>query len=311
MKTHVRQWGIVAGFLVVLGLPTSGLAATAERGVAVSPAYQSLNISESQASRQVGVKITNYTGAEQNFRLSTTDFGSLDEEGGVAFLGRPANELEHRYGLASWLSLEKDTLVLPNGASAQVLVTVSNRESLSPGGHYGAVLATLLDPSGQPALSQVGVKQVLSSLILVSKDGGGIPDLRLVSEVTDGGWSTFITRVTQRFQNAGNMHLAPRGVSEVRDPVGQLVARGAINPDSALILPESFRRYRTSLTQLRTAWMPGRYTVKTTYRYDGTEQTRTHITSFWYAGLIAVWGVMLLALAAVGWLGWWLWRRRS
>ncbi len=112
-----------------------------------------------------------------------------------------------------------------------------------------------------------------------------------------------------RFRNEGNVHLVPRGVSEVRDPWGRVVARAAINDSSSPVLPESFRRYQAPLTGIEPAWMPGRYSLVTTYRYDGTERTQEHIVQVWYAGLLVVWLVGIGALVASGLLGWWLWRR--
>jgi hypothetical protein len=192
-----------------------------------------------------------------------------------------------------------------------VVVTINNRSSLAPGGHYGAVLATAVTNADRPDANRaVGVKQVLSALVLVTKNGGAEAGLRLASQTANGQAWRLPRTVEQRFQNIGNIHLVPRGVTEVRDMAGRVVMRGALNEQSGVILPESFRRYTTPLMTVGTAWMPGRYQLVTTYRYDGTDATKTLTTGFWYAGAVMVWVVMAGAVAVVGLLAWWLfWRR--
>jgi hypothetical protein len=283
--------------------------ASAPVGFVASPALQEVQVRADVPRVEYGLQISNRSNKDQNFRLSVVDFGSLDEEGGVAFLGTPTSELDHKYGLASWMILEKDAVFIPAGKSQQLVITIDNRPSLAPGGHYGAILATAVDEFGRPAGDRVGVKQVLSSLVLATKEGGANHDLNMVTQTSNAGWVRLPTAVVQRFQNAGNVHVTPRGTVAVKDAAGRVVARGAMNEESAVILPESFRRYKTPLARVGTAWLPGQYRLVTTYRYDGTDQTKSATTSFWYAGLVIVWLAGLGALAAVGGLAWWLWVR--
>ncbi len=309
----MKRWGAWIG-LALIGLagsaPAGALVAPA-RGFVIAPAFREVTVAPEQAQVQFDLKLTNATVQDQVFRLSAADFGALDEEGGVAFLGQPAHELDHRYGLASWLVLATDTVLVSAGQSARVPVTIENRASLAPGGHYGAVLATAVTEAGQSAIGEprVGVRQVLSALVLVAKTGGQQRDVRLASQTTDAKFWQLPGRIDQRFHNAGNVHAVPRGTVEVRDPFDRIVARTAINAESSFVLPESFRHYRTSLTNVAAAWLPGRYSVVSAYRYDGTDQIKTLTTHVWYTGLAVVWIVGLLALGAVSLLGWWLWRR--
>jgi hypothetical protein len=301
---------VLAAAAVMLGLPVAALGATSRPGLAVSPAFQSVSVAANVPSVQYEVQLINRNAVDQNFRLSRVDFKALDEQGGVAFLGTSTSELEHKYGLASWMSLEKDAVFVPAGKSAKVLVTINNRPDLAPGGHYGAVLATAVDDLGRPTGDQVGVKQVLSSLVLVTKEGGAERDLKLVSQMANAGWSRLPSSATLRFQNLGNVHVVPRGTVEVKDMAGRVVVRGAINAESGTILPESFRQYKTPLLQVGRALLPGRYQVVTTYRYDGTEATSVFVTDFWYAGSLLVWAVLMGVVAAVAGLAWWLFGRR-
>ncbi len=300
----------IAAVALASGWPfAAALAGPVGRGFVISPAFQEVGVAAGQPQAQFQIKLTNRTGQDQNFRLSTTDFGSLDEEGGVAFLGQPTSELQHRYGLASWMTLGSNAVFVPAGASASLTVYIDNRASLAPGGHYGAVLATAVTEGGQPSGDHVGVQQVLSSLVLADKTGGEVHDLRLVSQTANGQTWRLPGQSEQRFQNAGNVHVIPRGIVEVKDPLGRVVGRGAMNAESGMILPESFRRYQTPLLSIAPAWLPGRYSITSTYRYDGSDQTKTFTTYVWYAGLLIVWIMAVLVAMAIGGLAWWLWWR--
>lgn len=299
-----------AGIAMVLTLGGSApVAASSARGFVISPAFQEVSVRADQPKVHYSLSLRNTTNADQNFRLSVVDFGALDEEGGVAFLGQPATELEHRYGLASWMTVDRNTVFVPAAGAVQMVVEIDNRASLSAGGHYGAVLATAITETGQPVTDpRVGIKQVLSSLVLVSKEGGEDAILKLGSQTNDGGWWRLPGTIEQRFQNAGNVHLVPRGTVEVRDSLGKVVKRGALNEASGVILPESFRRYKTPLISVASAWMPGYYRIESTYRYDGTTQTKTFVSSFWYGGTLLVWALFGLMILAVGG-GVWAWHR--
>ena len=301
-------WRILG--LIILGSMAMGAASAANTGgFVVSPAFEQLAIKSSEPQAAYTLQLTNRNSLDQTFVLSVVDFGALDESGGVAFLGAPTSELEHKYGLASWMSLEKNTVFVGAGKTASVVVSIENRQSLATGGHYGAVLATAVSDPGASTGDRVGVKQVLSSLVLVTKEGGALADLRLASQESNGQFWRLPTTVEQRFQNAGNVHVVPRGTVEVKDPTGRVVERAAINEGSKVILPESFRRYKTDFTKLMIAALPGHYTLISTYRYDGIDTTATKVTGFWYVGQLAVWLVGILALAAVAELVWWLWFR--
>lgn len=308
-RTVVRVAGLVLA-TVILGLSHHNVAEAAGGSLSISPAYVPITIDTAAPQTQYAIELSNTTAAPQTLKLSAVDFGSLDETGGVAFLGRPAGELDHRYGLASWMALDRDTVTVSSGGSARVVVSLQNRASLAPGGHYGAVLATAAtDAGGGPAGPKVGVRQVLSSLILAQKPGGAAPRLTLVTQTATHSAAHLPEAVAARFHNLGNVHVVPRGVTELRDPTGHLVARGALNAESSIILPDTYRRYNTPLVSVATAWLPGRYELATTYRYDGTDTTKTGTIYVWYAGRLVVWGGLAAGLLLVGLLVWWLrWR---
>lgn len=300
----VAALGLLAGGL----WPAAQAMAVAGPGFAVSPAFGQITVAQNQPQVTYDVELTNHNTQDQAFALSLVDFGSLDENGGVAFLGTPTSELQHKYGLASWMTLPESSLVVPAGKTVTVPVVIQNRESLAPGGHYGALLATALT-AGSGGGDSVGVKQVLSSLLLVTKEGGLKQELSVVSQTPQAGWWNLPTELTQRYHNTGNVHLVPRGVVSVKDPFGREVVRGAINEDSKVILPDTFRNYTTELIAVAQAWWPGRYRIITSYRFDGTDQVKIYERDTVYAGSVIAWILILLVVSAAAGLVWWLWGR--
>jgi len=267
----VKRFGLILGGFLVL-LPMSVMAAPVAQdtagGISLSPFLQQISLSSTELDKSFSLSVTNHTAGVQELDLKTQDFGSLNDTGGILLVGSDSS-YSQKYGLASWLSLEADTVVLQPGEARNVLVTVNNRPDLQPGGHYGAIVAavkSLADQSG----NRVVINQQLLSLVFVNKVGGEHYDLRLRSVTPDGNWLHLPSTVKLRFQNPGNVHVIPRGVVKLRSPTGTVVAQGVINSESAFILPETFRELYVPLTKVGSAYpLPGLYHLEVDYRYDG------------------------------------------
>lgn len=239
----------------------------------LSPLFYEVTFESGDTEKAVKVEISNRTDTDAEFFLSAVDFGTLDESGGVAFLGG-TGDFERRYGLASWIRLPTDRLVLPAGETETVSIAIENKESLSPGGHYGAVAFQLESSSDEKSdMPLVSVRSSFASLFFVKKTGGEVMKLEY-ADIQNIGKDTFgiPEKISLRFRNSGNTHLVPRGVVTVRDPWGRAVRKGVINEESGRILPESYRIYGVSLKEMASAFLPGRYTILIEYRYDGSEE---------------------------------------
>ena len=300
-KRRVSALLIAAVSLLAYGatFPENGSAAAVRRasGITISPAFQEITLSPDKPSAAFTFSVTNNTSEPYEFALSVTDFGSLDESGGVLFIGEAEKQLNYRYGLSSWITLEKDRIVVEPKSTQKVPVSVINKESLSPGGHYGAVLIT---PTGTPDRpTKVQVNQVLSSLLFVKKEGGEVYKLGLKSYDVQTRIFTAPDTVDLRFQNAGNVHLIPRGTITITDPMGRIVKRGFINTGSAYVLPETFRQIEVSLELVRTAWIPGTYRMGLEYRFEGNDTVETRQVSFFYVNGWYVIGAVLALIVVL------------
>lgn len=288
-----RRLGLVAFLLALLPVVP---AQAATKGIGLTPAIQELSLAAEQPTVEFRISLSNTTDAAVELELSVLDFGALDESGGIAFLGLTGQEAASR-GLKQWMRPELDRVSLAPGTSVEVPVTIRNDASLSPGGHYGAVIVS--SASSDPGADSVAVVPAASTLVLLKKTGGEQFGLELEDIKTNSSLINLPKQASLLLKNTGNIHVVPRGTLELVSPLGGVVARGVINEASAFVLPNSSREMRVQLTSYKQPWLPGRYTLTTTWRYDGTDHTTTQIHHFWYAGKLAIYFVIFLSALIV------------
>lgn len=302
-----RRVAAVFGVLVVLlllGIATPSLVSAADKpggkrkgGITISPALQEIIIESEKPRTSFDLSLTNNSSNAYELALSVVDFGSLDESGGVLFVGQAEKTLNYRFGLTPWVSLERDRLVIEPGATEKVPVSILNRESMTPGGHYGAVLVTPTEVGGDG--DKVQINQVASSLIFAKKVGGELYSLSLRGYDVPTNLFSTPTQAELRFQNSGNVHVIPRGTVAIYDPAGREVKRGIINEQSAIVLPDSSRQLNVQLSTVLRSWLPGRYKVVIEYRYDGQQATQTKTLHFFYLNVLHALLVGLVLASAV------------
>ena len=305
MNTN-KTFFLISFLISFFANPFSVSADDGQKGISVSPMFQEISLQEHQESQTFSMEASNTTGSLVTLRLSVLDFGSLDESGGVAFLGAEQN-FEKQYSIASWIRLDRDALVLGPGESQTVNVTFENRESLSPGGHYGAVVfkvensgADTVDENGKP---NIAITQSFSSLVFAKKTGGEVYDLDMRSVDVQKSFFHLPESLTFRFQNKGNVHVVPRGTVVVTDPKGGVMQKGVINQESSIIMPETFRSYAVRPSSFFLAYVPGYYTIATEYRYDGKEDVVTQSSRFFYVPVFEI--VMVMCF-----IGFFMWKRK-
>lgn len=269
--------------LILVGLSASVAADAPRGGVTVSPAFQELVLNGDQPELKGSFTVTNNSDQPATFELSTVDMGALDDTGGLVFSGLP-QDYQKKYGLAEWITLTETKLVVTPRATKQVGFLVKNEESLAPGGHYGAIIVRQI--ADQPQADQhINLSPQVASLLFLSKRGGEKYGLSLSDISADNSIRSLPTKADLEFKNVGNVHLVPRGVVRIKNTFGKEVAKGIINQDSSLILPERSRRLQIDLdTWGRNIW-PGRYTIEVEYRYDGQENVERRSETFYTANL--------------------------
>ncbi|MEK7600084.1 MAG: hypothetical protein AAB462_03570 [Patescibacteria group bacterium] len=237
--------------------------------VTIVPFLQTVRVESNEPTKTVDLTITNRSSKTQNFHLNVLNFGTLNETGGLVFSGNNASTLAKKYGLATWLRLSVSDLVLEPTQSSTVQATIINDVSLTPGGHYGAVVASV-NTKDDVGGNKVNVKQELSSLIFATKVGGEKYDLSLKGVKYDVGWGQLPSQITLRFKNTGNVQVVPRGIVKIVSPRGNVVSQGVINEASSYVLPETYRQLPVSLKSVaKEGIWPKFYRLDVYYRYDG------------------------------------------
>ncbi len=281
-KARLALCGLLLSLLAPLAGPVKPASAAGQ--LIVTPAIQSVVLNPETAEAKFEFSVRNAGNIDQQVRLTTLDFGALDESGGVAFIGQSADGKETKYGLKSWITFDRDVLTLEAGEKETAIAYIANREDLSPGGHYGAIVVTPVEEAELDDPSRVEIVPSTSVLVFLKKLGGEKYGLNLQDISVGAGFFGLPENATLRFQNTGNVHVVPRGLVTIENSLGQMIARGVINSDSGIIMPETFRKYDLPIKRLGSFLPPGRYTMKTVYRYDGEDKTQEHKTTFFYLG---------------------------
>jgi hypothetical protein len=261
--------------------------------VTLEPALQEVVLSD-QVEVPVTLILENTSSNAESFRLKAVDFGTLDESGGVAFLGTGD---PREYDVASWLSLPVEEILVAPESKTKITLTVTNSGKLAPGGHYGAVLFENSSLNTTPDSSRIAVEQVFSALIYMRKVGGEMFALELNEIVYAKSKIKLPENVSLRFTNTGNTHVVPRGSIRITDPIGRTIQKTTLNQESSLVLPGSSRRFEETFVPLATPWIPGHYTALSEYRYDGKDTYEKMTESYWYFPPMSM--IVLLSIVAV------------
>jgi hypothetical protein len=211
-------------------------------GLEVVPARLEVVLGKAGEEKKVELTYINHTDQRLNLEIFPIDF-KQGYEGAMTFLNQQAGS--YSYSLASFLSLESDRLDLEPGKQRVFSVKVKNRQDLSPGGHYAAVVAKLSQAQGEgEKMAQIAPS--MAALIFLRKTGGERFNLSLKSV----DWPqrlvvfSYPRHLNLLFQNEGNVHLFPYGRFEIRDFAGRLLYKAVVNTSSLAVFPESRRRIK-------------------------------------------------------------------
>ena len=295
---------IIAAALIIVSVSVgfgsgSSKAAQANRsGITVSPFLQTVQIG-SEASKDFNITYTNESSQPQKLALSVADFGSLDQSGGVAFVGNASGRIINKHILSPWLSLSANEITLTSHQKTAVTATILNDSGMGPGGHYAAVIATVLAPDSSDK-NQVSLKQKITSLVFAVKTGGEKYDLKLQNIDSNRRLFKLPSEVDITIRATGNTHVVPRGIVYLKNKSGRVIARGVINQESGYVLPDSTRIFRVQLNKIAPAKLwDTTYSLQVDYRYDGIDKFATKTTSIHYINLPVILVLILLLTGVI------------
>jgi len=296
VRQHHRLLLVATAVLALFGLAFgfNKVQAASNGGITVSPAYQDVTLSPNQVSASQEFFITNNEALPLTFDLTTVDMGALNDSGGVVFTGLTA-DYESKYGLAKWINLKQATVTIAARSTQKIEFDIVVDDSFGPGGHYGAIVAKpVFDIS--PNQNQIQLSPRIASLLLVKKVGGEVLDLTATNPTIKSRYWKLPDVIKLSFHNKGNVHLVPRGLVIISDSAGHEVGRGVINPESSYTLPELSRNYSVKINYSKNILWPGKYLVKTAYRFDGSDQLKVQISNIRLLNLPLIAAIIILPI---------------
>jgi len=264
--------------------------------------------------KQGSIKVQNDTNQTQTYYASTQNFVGKGEEGQQEFLVE--RDLK---GLAEWIRLEKESVTLEPGKSADFKWSLELPKNAEPGGHYAAVFFAMQPKDENGTSVGIGGRTGVLFLLNVSgniREAANVESFRIMNNadtekakptsLINGLPAYFETRV----KNTGSVHLRPEGNVVIRNMFGSVVGTVPANPGSARVLPDGIRKYRTMwgdkdmvegsgfISDLKREWKGfafGKYTAELEAKYGSQQQPLKASVKFW----VFPWRITVLALGVL------------
>jgi len=277
--------------------------------ISVTPSIIQLDLRTSTP--EATLTYMNTTSDTVQLSLSARDFtnlAGLEDNGQMGLLGSSDTQTYH-YRLSSWVHFDTNSLVLLPGEKQTVHITIE-KEALPIGGHYTAIMATV---SPKQTTHPIKIQPVLASLLFVRTGSAYDREEAKISAVTITRFFPYFPQhFLLRIENTGNVQLTPYGLIQITDPFGHLVAKGILNEDSLLLLPESFRSFTVPIRQIQPFLWPGMYHASVQMRYANDKPlVRTDLTFFSQGTIDFVKTGTGLIIFLLGFLLYRKWKRRT
>lgn len=270
----------------------------------ISPVRSDITIAPGKTGT-VAMKVTNLTKSPMTIRAIENDFVAGDEKGTPALI-LDEKSFAPTHSLKRFMTPLQD-VTIPPSASKDVVLTIKVPSTAKAGGYYGAVRFA---PSAGDGSQSVNLNASAASLVLLTVPGDFVEQLSLTNfDVKQNGKSIGDVintpeglGITYRFENKGNLQVAPFGQIYVKQG-DKVVYSHDFNLDNPrdTILPDSARRWDVPLDKLGAF---GQYTIGATFTY-GTKNKSIEVSkTIWVIPttyiIAAVVGVLVLIAVIVG-----------
>ena len=295
----VAPWGVFAA----TGSTSPGGAASTSagspgQGLEISPPLIQLSANPGQTV-SVKINVRDITTGELIAKGEADDFGASSNESGEPQILEHENG-ETRYSLKYWIPSVPDLDLQPQQLkTADIAINVpANAE---PGGHYGVIRFTAVPPNLQG--TGVALSASVGSLVLLTVNGPITHNLSLVQfssgqQSKNDNWTTqksfetgpidFLVRV----HNGGSVHEQPVGQIVVKNTWGHQISTMIVNPNGGNVLPDSIRRFTTTLSNKK---LFGYYTATLSLTYAGNQHVNGSL-HFWVIPWMLVLTILLLLI---------------
>lgn len=231
--------GLCGGFFLV---PVKTFAAD-DVGLVISPPTKEQEILPGNMVEGI-IRVTNLN-SERDLVVTAEpkDFTAGGLDGEPEFL----DESNGSYSLANWIIINK-SFDLKSGETKEISYKINVPANAEPGGHYGSVLFTPKVAAGTGANGVVALPTV-ASLILVTVPGDIAYSGSIKSFSTNKNLyldSKNLVEFLSSFENAGSVHVKPKGNIVIKNIFGKESAKISYNEKSGNVLPGSPREFKNS-----------------------------------------------------------------
>lgn len=309
----------VFGILVASSQPAHAIETRTDyQGMAVTPFLIDHTAQKGDVFEEK-IRVQNVGRTNARLDVTTSDFAPQGTEGQVMV---PVSDdlVDARYSLSEWVEVvdiavvgeeflgTTDSLlaakgeqgIIKPGQAVEVTVRITVPKDAEDGTHYGLVLFSLnegeLSKTGSKISQKVGTMLLLKIGRPIEK--GQLSALSTDREVYEEPMVTF----NAEFENAGNVHVRPKGTVTVTNLFGQEVGEVTVNRDALSVLPETTRTFEVPWEGQR---LLGWYKAEAVMKYGDAKLETRSVTYFWvlpWKTMVAVGAVLAAAVAGL-WFG--------
>jgi len=290
MKNNITRYlSILCVFTVIVGIgfPTSPASAQAGNtsGQALEIGPPVLNISANPGEAiHTKISLRDISSGSLVVQGQVNDFVANGEDGTPKILLEEGETSP--YSFKNWVT-PLPRLTLKSKELKNLPITINVPGNASPGGYYGVIRFTATPPELEG--TGVSLSASLGALVLLKVNGDAKESLSIEEfSVTSKGKTSPIfesapLEFIERLHNTGNIHQRPSGVVTITDMFGNTVATLGVNQPPRDILPQSIRKFTSSLdsTNIGNKVLFGLYKAELSVTYGSTNKIIKSNLSFW------------------------------
>src|SRR3989344_3000968 len=298
---------ISAGLLLGVFLLSPSVFAQSSLSRTITPPLFKVNLGPGETWKTT-LKVVNVNPYDITVYANVVNFESEGEGGRGRFIAIQEGKGKDE-ALARWINISREPIVIGKEKTVELSFSLDVPADASPGGHYAAILVGTQPIEKKAEGPELRVSSMVSSLIFVSVRGD-IKESGFIREfITEKKWyEKPDVNFFLRFENAGNVHLQPKGEITIYNMWGKERGKMTVNENSEFgnVLPRSIRKFEFIWKGEENFFELGRYRALARLTYGKeAEESATRETSFWIIpikplGIIA--GSLLLFFILFIWL---------
>lgn len=293
----------LAPYYALAGTPSGGAnqgAGGGANGLRVSPVRPPDIPIKPGESHTINILVSNITNSTTDLQVVVNDFVASPNETGQPTLILDPNQFAPRNSLKRYIQ-KVPNFTLRAGEQKSIPVTITMPKDATGGGYYGAVRFAPASASNDPNTT-VSLAGSVGTLLLVKVPGDIKEQLSVASfDVRHKGsaGSFFTTNKSLsslvRFQNGGNIQVAPFGKVLLKNRSGKILGSYEVNDTDPRgnVLPDSIRRFEVDLKNVGSY---GQYKLEGNFGYGSGGQLLSASTTFYVVPVWMVFGLIALLL---------------